>query len=190
MKVCCSFALAAALGPCLCAHAYDIHLKSLTPVKELAKPAGGVMKFVENGELKFCVALDPKAETRVKNRTKKSIAPALVHLTNAIFRTTGKMPDVVDENDSAALEKHRYWLVLGDSKLARKAGVDVSKMPTEGFAVKTFARGAHRGLQHVRSRHVRRGLRHEVGRAGLLRARLGLPLVLPRREGLPLSQDT
>lgn len=141
MRVCCSFALAAALGPCLCAHAYDIHLKSLTPVKELAKPAGGAMKFVENGELKFCVALDPKAETRAKNRTKKSIAPALVHLTNAIFRTTGKMPDVVDENDSAALEKHRYWLVLGDSKLARKAGVDVSKMPTEGFAVKTFARG-------------------------------------------------
>ena len=162
MKVCCSFALAAALGPCLCAHAYDIHLKSLTPVKELAKPAGGVMKFVENGELKFCVALDPKAETRAKNRTKKSIAPALVHLTNAIFRTTGKMPDVVDENDSAALEKHRYWLVLGDSKLDADGGVrgeDVRARRRDRW------RGhvAHRRLQHGRGRHVRRGLRHEVG---------------------------
>ena len=95
MRVCCSFALAVALGLCCGAHAYDIHLKSLTPVKELAKPAGGAMKFVENGELKFCVALDPGAETRAKNRTKKSIAPALVHLTNAIFRTTGKVPEVV-----------------------------------------------------------------------------------------------
>lgn len=44
--------------------AYDIHLKSLTPVKELERPAGAEMKFVENGELRFCVTLDPKAETR------------------------------------------------------------------------------------------------------------------------------
>ena len=115
-------ALCAAALASACAGAYDIHLKSLTPVKELAKPSGAAMKFVENGELRFCVALDPKAETRVKNRTQKSIAPALVHLTNAIFRTTGKVPEVVDEADAAALEKHRYWLVLGDSKLARKAG--------------------------------------------------------------------
>ena len=120
---------------------YDIHLKSLTPVKELARPAGAEMRFVEKGGLNFAIALDPQAETRAKNRSKKSIAPALVHLTNAIFRTTGQLPAVIDENDAAALAKWKYLLVLGDSKLARAAGVDVSKMPTEGFAVKTFEKG-------------------------------------------------
>lgn len=120
---------------------YDIHKKSLTPVKEFARPAGAEMKFVENGALNFAIALDPQAETRAKNRTKKSIAPALVHLTNAIFRTTGRMPAVIDEADAAALKKWKYLLVLGDSKLARAAGVDVTKMPLEGFAVKTFAKG-------------------------------------------------
>ena len=59
-----AFALGCAAIAASSTWAYDIHLKSLTPVKELVRPAGAEMKFVENGELRFCVTLDPKAEMR------------------------------------------------------------------------------------------------------------------------------
>lgn len=132
---------AAAAACTLGAVAVDIHLGSLTPVKEHPRPAGAPLALIENGRLNFAVVIDPKAETRAKNRTGKSIAPALIHLTNAIFRTTGRLPEVVDENDTAALARHRYVLALGDSRTARAAGFDASTLPAEGFMVKTFGRG-------------------------------------------------
>lgn len=123
------------------ANAYDLHLKSLTPITEKGKPTGAEMRFVENGELNFAIVVDKDAETRAKNRTRKSIAPALVHLTNAIFRTTGKVPAIVDESDSAARSKWKYLLALGDSKTARAAGFNMQKLDKEGFMIKTWEKG-------------------------------------------------
>ena len=122
-------------------YGYDLHIKTLTPIKEQAKPAGGDMVFVKDGKLNFAVVIDAQAETRVKSHSGKSIASALVHLTNAIFRTTGRLPAVVDENDAATLAEYEYRLALGDSKTARAAGFDMQKLEKDGFMVKTWPKG-------------------------------------------------
>lgn len=121
---------------------YDIHTRALTPVRELARPEGGTMMFVKDGTLDFVLVVDRAAETRAKNATRKSIAPALEILQESFEKTTGMKPVIVDENDTAELAKHRYWLLVGDSRLAREqAKLDWSKLPEQGYAVKTFPRG-------------------------------------------------
>jgi len=141
MKMTAKLWLSCALALPCAALAYDLHIKTLTPIREQAKPAGGDMVFIKDGQLNFAIVLDRKAETRAKNKTGKSIAPALVHLTNAIYRTTGQLPAVLDESETAAIEKYAYCLALGDSKTARAAGFDMKKLAKDGFMVKTWPKG-------------------------------------------------
>lgn len=128
------------LGSCL---AYDLHTRELTPIVEKARPSGAPMRLVENGELRFAIVTDKTAEkmTGKINRTGKSIEPAVADLVKAFEWTTGKMPEIIDENETEKLARYPYWLVVGDSKLARTNGIDVTKLPTEGFVIKSFERG-------------------------------------------------
>ena len=69
---------------------YDLHSPLSVPIREKAKPAGGDMRFVEKGALRFAIVIDGKAETRaVRNFADKSIAPAVAYLCDEIEQVTG-----------------------------------------------------------------------------------------------------
>ena len=126
----------------MCAGAYDLHSKFFVPICEKAQPAGDEMAFVIDGKPNFAIVIDKKAEARAKNnKAEKSIAPAVRILLREFDKVFGAKVEVVDENDGEALAKYAYHLVVGDSRLARQVGVDVSKLPDQGFAVKSFERG-------------------------------------------------
>ena len=139
MKTC---AGAAALLLAGTASAYDLHTKALTPIVEKAKPAGGEMRFVENGELNFAIVGDFAAERTENTRSKKSIAPAVEFLVEAFERTTGRKPVVLDASETARIAEAKYWLLVGDSKYVREqTGLDWTKMPEHGYEIRTFPRG-------------------------------------------------
>ena len=73
MKICVGAAALLAAGA---ASAYDLHTKALTPIVEKAKPAGGEMRFVENGELNFAIVGDFAAERTENTRSKKGPPPS------------------------------------------------------------------------------------------------------------------
>lgn len=134
--------LLAVLAAPMCAGAYDLHSKLFVPIKEKTPPAGGEMAFVTGGKPDFAIVIDKDAEKRAKNnKAAKSIGPAVKILKREFGKVFGAKVEVVDENDAAALAKHAYQLVVGDSRTARENGVDVRKLPDQGFAVKTFAKG-------------------------------------------------
>lgn len=121
---------------------YDLHSPLSVPIREKAKPAGGDMRFVEKGALRFAIVIDGKAETRaVRNFADKSIAPAVAYLCDEIEKVMGKRPEIVDETDAAKLAAFDYRLVVGDSETARANGVDARALPDQAFAVKTFPKG-------------------------------------------------
>ena len=134
--------LLAVLAAPMCAGAYDLHSKLFVPIKEKTPPAGGEMAFVTGGKPDFAIVIDKDAEKRAKNnKAAKSIGPAVKILKREFGKVFGAKVEVVDENDAAALAKHAYQLVVGDSRTARENGVDVRKLPDQGFSVKTFAKG-------------------------------------------------
>ena len=120
--------------------AYDLNTPELVPVKMKTPGSHRPVKLIENGKLNFAIVSDTAAEARMakKNRTKKSIGPAVEAITDAIEKCTGKKPVVADVKDAA---KYPHLIVVGDNGIARENGVDVSKLPPQGFAVRSFDRG-------------------------------------------------
>ena len=121
---------------------YDLKTVELVPVKFEKAPSHAPVKMVENGKLNFAIVADLKAEKRMraakKSRSEESIAPAIEILTEAIEKCTGVKPPVLDIKDAA---KAKYMIVLGDNAITRANGIDVKKLPTQGFAIKTFNKG-------------------------------------------------
>ena len=139
MKICVGAAALLAAGA---ASAYDLHTKALTPIVEKAKPAGGEMRFVENGELNFAIVADFGAERTENTRSRKSIAPAVEFLVEAFERTTGRKPQVLDVAETEKIAAAKYWLLVGDSKYVREqTDLDWTKMPEHGYEIRTFPRG-------------------------------------------------
>lgn len=120
--------------------AYDLNTPELVPVKMKTPGSHRPVKLIENGKLNFAIVSDTKAEQRMakKNRTKKSIGPAVAALADAIEKCTGQKPVVADVKDAS---KYPCLIVVGDNGITRKNGVDVSKLPPQGFAVRSFDRG-------------------------------------------------
>ena len=120
--------------------AYDLNSPEVFPVKYQKPPAHAPLKMVVNGELNFVIAADLKAEQRMASRSKsaKSIAPAIRILSEAIEKCTGKKVQVVDVKNIPA---GKNVIVVGDCSITRENGIDVFKLPNQGFAVKTFPRG-------------------------------------------------
>ena len=117
---------------------YDLKTVELVPVKFEKAPSHAPVKMVETGKLNFAIVADLKAEKRMraakKSRSEESIAPAIEILTEAIEKCTGVKPQVLDIKDAA---KAKYMIVLGDNAITRANGIDVKKLPTQGFAIKT-----------------------------------------------------
>ena len=120
---------------------YDVHVKSLAPIAEDAKPAGGEMRFVEGGKVNFAIVADTRTEGRVRARCGNSIRPAIDELTNAFVRCFGAAPSVCDFRDEAAYAKAKYLLYLGDQPFVREQGIDCRSLPGQGYRIATFKRG-------------------------------------------------
>ena len=119
---------------------YDLKTKELVPVKFQKAPAHAPVKLVENGKIKFAIVTDLNAENRMKgkNKTQKSIAPAIRTLQEAFQKCTGMKPPVIDVKNA---DKVKYMIVVGDNAITRANGINVDKLPDQGFAVKSFAKG-------------------------------------------------
>lgn len=119
---------------------YDVKNKALAPVKFSTAPKHADLKMVENGKLNFAIVSDLQAEQRLRKNCKAefSIKPAIAMLVEGFEKCIGVKPQVLDIKDAG---KAKYMIVVGDCKIARDHGVDVSKLPDQGLAVKTFDRG-------------------------------------------------
>ena len=120
--------------------AYDLNSPEVFPVTYQKAPAHAPLKMVVNGELNFVIAADLQAEKRMssKSRSDKSIGPAIRVLADAFEKCTGKKPQIVDVKN---IPDGKNVIVVGDCSITRENGIDVFKLPNQGFAVKTFPRG-------------------------------------------------
>ena len=121
-------------------HGYDLKTVELVPVKFEKAPVHAPVSMISNGKLNFAIVADLNAEKRMqkKNRTQKSIEPAILIIKEAIEKCTGLTPEILDVKDAA---KAKYMIVVGDCSITRQNGIDVSKLPTQGLAIKTFEKG-------------------------------------------------
>ena len=122
------------------AFAYDLKTKELVPVKFQKAPVHAPVKLIENGKLNFAIVADLTAEQRMqkKNKTAKSIEPALKTLQEAFFRCTGVKPEILDVKNAG---KAKYMIVVGDNAITRANGINVNKLPQQGLVIKSFAKG-------------------------------------------------
>ena len=122
------------------AFAYDLKTVELVPVKFQKAPVHAPVKLVENGKLNFAIVADLNAERRMqkRNKTAKSIEPALKTLQEAFFMCTGVKPEILDVKDAG---KAKYMIVVGDNAITRANGIDVNKLPQQGLVIKSFAKG-------------------------------------------------
>ena len=133
---------------CLCTalfslwtNAYDVKTPALVPVKFQNAPKHDALKIVDNGELKFAIVTDKNAENIRRWREHKSIGPAVELLVEAFEKCTGKKPQVFDVSEIGEAEKYPFQILVGDSALTRKLGLDALNMPKQGYEIKTFPRG-------------------------------------------------
>ena len=117
---------------------YDLNNKALTPVTHKKAPNHAPVKLVENGELRFAIAVDESAE--FNRKAKKCFTRSANSLASAFERCTGKRPPVISIADAG---KYPFVIYVGASKEARKAGIDPMKLPEQGFIIQTFSKGVY-----------------------------------------------
>ena len=69
--------------------------------------------------------------TIVKGNKKPLIGFAAAEMQNMIFKAVGKKPQIVNQ-----IMPGRLSIVLGDCGASRKAGLDITKLPPEGFYIR------------------------------------------------------
>jgi len=133
----------AALGCGICsAQAYDLHIKTLTPITESRTPAGEAMTFYEDGEPQFAIVAWQENQGRGKlGNSHQSIIPAVRYLTTAFEKCFGKAPEVFKPSQTNEIAKYRYRLLVGDQPATRELGIDWTRIPDQGFVIRTFEKG-------------------------------------------------
>ena len=132
----------ALIGGAFAASAYDLHVKTLTPIVEQSVPAGEAMRFYENGEPQFAIVAWQENQGRGPlGNSQQSIVPAVRHLTNAFARCFGRAPVVFKPSETDAIAKYRYRLLVGDQPETRAMGIDFRRIPDQGFVIRTFPQG-------------------------------------------------
>ena len=99
-------AAAAAAVACICcaeARTVDLHPKSLTPIAERERPAGGAMDFVKGGRLNVAIVADAKAH-----------ADAVGLIAKAFEKTTLTRPEVLPPDKAGTMADGRYLVLVGD----------------------------------------------------------------------------
>ena len=112
---------------------HNLQPKTLTPIELKTSPAGYVMKFVDEGELRFAIVRDARYDKAEHWTSGDSVKPAVDLLVEAFEKTTGKRPAVLDaEKDSEKIAKCPYLLLVGNSRYVEEQGFDWKTLPIEG----------------------------------------------------------
>lgn len=126
--------------------AYDI--PSLNKVKFEKADNHAPLQLVKNGKLQFAIVADleaDKAGKKVPSGTllaphRQSAHVAIAILQKNFKRMTGQVPEVFAPGDKG-IQKYPYQLLIGKSKTTDRFGVDITKLPKEGFVIRTFKNG-------------------------------------------------
>ena len=130
-------ALAAAMAlPALAGE--ELKPRDLTPVTWLAAPAYPPVEIVRDGRARAVVYVaDPRGSEKFDRKKHGSYPPALPRLVTELVEvvrlSTGATLERVDQAPAAG----QPAIVIGDCEETRKAGIDATKIPVEGFIVKT-----------------------------------------------------
>ncbi len=122
--------------------AYDVRNPALNPVEFQMPPRHQNLELVKDGRLNFAIVFDANAEKHLRHPKQKGIRSAVDTLVREIEKTTGQKPEVFDVSELEKAKKYPYRLLVGESALTKQLGIDVSKLPREGFVVRTFSGGA------------------------------------------------
>lgn len=112
---------------------------ALPPVSFKPVEAHAPLRLVENGEIKFAIIADRQAEKGFPEN--KSVTLAVDLLLEAMERCIGQKPEVFEIIDAEKAKAFPYQIILGDNALTRALGMNASKLPEEGFEVKSFPGG-------------------------------------------------
>ena len=108
---------------------------ALAPVK-IEKPARHEpLTLVKDGKLNFVIVCETQDEKPL-SKLRQSVTAAAEALANGFQRTTGQRPKIVAPG-SAEAKNAAVVIAVGKSALTDKAGIDLSKLPKEGFIVRT-----------------------------------------------------
>ena len=116
--------------------------RDLTPVTWLEAPAHAPVEIVRDGQPRAVVYVaDPRGRENFDSRDYRycnapfpPVLPRLVHeLLEVIRLGTGAAIDLVDQPPAA----DQPAIVIGDCEETRRAGIDASQLPVEGFVVRT-----------------------------------------------------
>ncbi len=114
---------------------------ALNPVTAKNTPQHQPLRLVEDGEFKFAIIVDQKAEKHCRYRSQKSITIAVELLQEAFDKCFGRAPEVIDIDDKDLQGQYPFLLLLGESASTKELGIEAQKLPQEGFELKTFATG-------------------------------------------------
>lgn len=98
------------------------------------------LTLVRDGKARFAIVFDTGSEQGLI-RQRQSIHLAVDALHDAFKRTAGCDVPVVSAADTNKLQHGILRLLVGRSSLTDELGIDVSKLPQEGFVVRSFPGG-------------------------------------------------
>ncbi|MFA7173869.1 MAG: DUF4838 domain-containing protein [Kiritimatiellia bacterium] len=122
--------------------------RALPSVERLAAAVHEPLKLVENGELRFAIVGDFKAEAAVrgpdgqtlKECKRDSVWAAAHTLADCFQKCTGMKPAVLEADDPKAAE-FPYVIAVGKTKWSEVLGMKPDEFPREGFELRTFEKG-------------------------------------------------
>jgi len=118
-------------------------IPSLNPVKALEAPKHAPLVLVKDGEPRFVIVRDRAAERRRFpygwQRGYRSAENAAEAIATNVFLATGRVVPILDADEKVPSGK--LALLVGRSATTDKMGLDISKFPSEGFEIRSFAGG-------------------------------------------------
>ncbi len=114
---------------------------ALNPLTIHPAPQHPPLVLVSDGKLQFALVVDTAAEKHCRHRSRRSITCAVELLQEAFEKCTGQTPELLGHQETEKLAQYPFWILVGESDLTRKLGLQGADLPQEGFAVSTFARG-------------------------------------------------
>ena len=122
--------------------------RTLPPVTVLPAPTHAPVTLVKDGKPAFAIVGEFRKEAAVRGPEGQTLAKfhrdakrrAAAFLQEAFRKATGVKPPVMEADDPRAA-KAACVIAVGRTRQSDALGVDATKLPREGFAVKTFEKG-------------------------------------------------
>jgi hypothetical protein len=125
-----------AMAVCMLATAEDLtKAPDLMPVTLRTAPKHKPVELVRKGKAKAVVYVAPRPRKTLQKRRVRPRDVMVKELLKAVKLTSGAELAIVTEVPAA----DQPAIIIGDCEASRKAGIDTSKIPVDGFEIKTAA---------------------------------------------------